>query len=57
MQAIVAPIFLALVLTITAHPLRTRLARWKLPDWAASLITLLTTYLVILAVCLMLFVS
>ena len=57
MQAIVAPTFLALVLTITVHPLRARLARRKLPEWAASLITLLATYLVILAVCLMLLVS
>ena len=57
MQEIAAPTFLALVLTIAAHPLRARLARSKLPGWAASLITLLTTYLVILAVCLMLLVS
>ena len=57
MQEIAAPTFLALVLTIAAHPLRARLARSKLPEWAASLITLLTTYLVILAVCLMLLVS
>jgi AI-2 transport protein TqsA len=57
MQAIVAPTFFALVLTITVHPLRARLARRKLPEWAASLITLLATYLAILAVCLMLLVS
>ena len=57
MQAIAAPIFLALILTITVHPLRARLARWGLPDWAASLIIVLTTYLVILGVCLMLLVS
>jgi AI-2 transport protein TqsA len=56
-QVIMAPTFLALVLTITVHPLRARLARWKLPEWAASLIMLLATYLMIVAVCLMLLVS
>lgn len=47
---IVGPTMLALVLTITVHPLRARLARWRLPDWAISLTLVVTVYLILFAV-------
>jgi predicted PurR-regulated permease PerM len=47
---IVGPTMLALVLTITVHPLRPMLARFKLPDWAISLILVVVVYLLLLAV-------
>ena len=55
--SIIGPVFLALVLTITVHPLRTWLALHRLPDWAASIITLLTIYLILALLALALVVS
>ncbi|WGL50386.1 AI-2E family transporter [Nocardioides sp. BP30] len=45
-SALIGPIFLALVVTIAAHPLRARLDR-HLPRWVSSLISLLVVNLVI----------
>lgn len=47
---IVAPMFLVMTLVITAHPLRARLVRWRLPGWLASLVVLLVIYLALAAV-------
>jgi predicted PurR-regulated permease PerM len=41
---IVAPIFLALVLTVLVHPLRGRLARAHVPGWAASMVCVAIVY-------------
>ncbi|WP_157975773.1 AI-2E family transporter [Brachybacterium sp. YJGR34] len=46
---IVAPVFLGLIITITLHPLRTKLEGRRLPGWAVSTIMLLLAY-VLLAV-------
>jgi AI-2 transport protein TqsA len=45
---LVAPVFLALVLVIAAHPLRSWLERRRLPGWLASLLTALAIYVFIL---------
>jgi predicted PurR-regulated permease PerM len=42
---IVGPVFLALVLTIAAHPLRRWLSGLRLPSWAASLVCAAVVYL------------
>ena len=44
---IVGPVMLALALTILFHPLRVRLER-RMPSWAASILVLLSAYLLIL---------
>lgn len=49
-EGIVGPAMLALVLTITVHPLRARLERFKLPEWAISLIVVVVVYLLLFAV-------
>jgi predicted PurR-regulated permease PerM len=55
---IVGPVFLALVITVTLHPLRLRLERWdRLPDWAASLVMLLAAVLLLFVLTLALIVS
>jgi len=41
---LLAPLFLALVLTVTAHPLRRWLDRW-MPSWVASAICIVVVYL------------
>ncbi len=46
---IIGPAFLALVLTITVHPIRRRLAQTRLPDWAVSLIVVVSVYLLLIA--------
>jgi AI-2 transport protein TqsA len=46
-SGILGPAFLALVLTITAHPLRSWLDRY-VPSWVASLVCVVAAYLVIL---------
>jgi predicted PurR-regulated permease PerM len=46
---IVGPVFLGLVLTIAAAPLRGRLRRIGVPPWLATLLTLLAAYLVLVA--------
>ncbi len=42
---IVGPAFLALVLTITVHPLRERMRRRGLPDWLSSVLLIVVVYL------------
>lgn len=44
---IVGPVFLALVLTITLHPIRLWLERHRLPGWTASIVMLLAAYLLL----------
>ena len=46
---IVGPVFLALVLTIAASPLGRKLRRVGLPSWLATLVTLITVYLLLVA--------
>lgn len=50
-------VFLALVLTITVHPVRGWLRKRGLPAWLVSTIMLLTVYLILVVVVLMLVVS
>jgi predicted PurR-regulated permease PerM len=45
---IIAPIFLALVLTVAVHPLDGMLRRWGAKPWAAVLLTLVTIYLILI---------
>ena len=54
---IVGPLFLALVLTISLHPIRIWLERHRLPEWAASVVLLLAAYLVLFLLTLALIVS
>ncbi|HEU4947652.1 MAG TPA: AI-2E family transporter [Kribbella sp.] len=54
---IVGPAFLALVLTITVHPLRILLRRFRLPDWLASTLMVIVVYLLLLVLSLALVVS
>ena len=44
---IIGPVFLALVITISLHPIRIWLERHRLPEWAASIVLLLAAYLVL----------
>lgn len=53
---IIAPAFLALVLTIVVHPMRRGLDRW-MPGWASSVVCLLTVYLIVLGLVASLVVS
>ena len=54
---IVGPVFLALVLTISLHPIRIWLEQHRLPEWAASIVLLLAAYLVLGLLTLALIVS
>jgi AI-2 transport protein TqsA len=54
---LVAPAFLALVLTICAHPLRRSLARRHVPGWIGTTVVIATVYVVLLALVLSLMVS
>jgi AI-2 transport protein TqsA len=56
-SGLVAPAFLALVLTIGVHPLRGWLMRHGLPGWAATVVMILTVYAILLALALSLVVS
>ncbi len=56
-SGIVGPAFLALVLTLTVHPFRLRLTRWGLPEWLASIVTLIAAYLLIVLISVALVVS
>ena len=47
---IIGPTVLALVLTITVHPLRRRLVRRGMPEWLVSLIAVVSVYLLLLGV-------
>ena len=53
---IFAPAFLALVLTVLAHPLRKWLDRW-MPSWAASLVCTIAIYLLVVGLALAVVVS
>lgn len=48
-SGVVAPVLLALVLTIAMHPLTGRFVRWGLPKWLATALTLLSTFAIIVA--------
>lgn len=54
---IIAPILLAIVLVITAYPMRRWLSRRGLPGWLASTITILGVYLVLVLMTAALMVS
>jgi AI-2 transport protein TqsA len=54
---ILGPIFLALVITVTLHPMRTWIERRGLPEWACSLIMLVSAYLLLFLLMLALIVS
>ncbi len=57
-SGILGPIFLALVLTITLHPIRTWLeVGGRFPEWAASVIMLVGAYLLLVLLSLALIVS
>ncbi len=45
---IIAPVFLALVLTVAVHPLDGMLRRWGAAPWAALALTLATIYLILI---------
>lgn len=53
---IFAPLFLALVLTVLAHPMRRWLDRW-MPSWAASLVCIVAVYLLLLGLAIAVVVS
>ncbi|WP_235734554.1 AI-2E family transporter [Nocardioides alcanivorans] len=54
---IVGPVFLALVITITLHPIRVWLERRGLRGWLASIIMLIAAYLVLIALAFSLLLS
>jgi predicted PurR-regulated permease PerM len=56
-SGIVGPVFLALVISITLHPLRPLLERRGIPNWAASVVMLLAAYAVLLLLTLALIIS
>lgn len=49
LQAIVAPVFLALNLVIIVHPLQARLVRLRLPRFAAAMVTVLVVLALLVA--------
>src|SRR3954451_24482360 len=57
MEDILAPVLLALVLTIAVHPLGPWLRRKGWPGWAATTTLVTTTYLVILGLAVALVIS
>jgi AI-2 transport protein TqsA len=54
---LVGPIFLALVLTVLVHPLRGKLARARVPSWAASLTCIAIVYAIFVGLALALALS
>jgi predicted PurR-regulated permease PerM len=54
---IIGPIFLAVVITVTLHPIRIWLERHNLPEWAASLLMVLAACVLLLLLMLALIVS
>src|SRR3954451_25017769 len=46
---IIGPLFLALVLTVAVHPLRTALTRGRLPRWFGTVVSLLCVFGLLLA--------
>ncbi|WP_432479930.1 AI-2E family transporter [Nocardioides sp. GXQ0305] len=57
MADLIAPAFLALVLTICAHPLRGWLTRHRVPGWLATTAVIVTVYLVLAVLVLSLVVA
>src|SRR5690349_6671825 len=49
LSGLVGPAFLALTLTIAAHPFRGWLVRKRVPGWLATVLVLLSIYLFLLA--------
>lgn len=54
---IIGPTFLALLLVITVHPIRAWLESKGVPKWIASIVTVVMTYLIIIALTLALVVA
>ena len=54
---IVGPVFMALVITITLHPIRVRLERGRLPEWAASVVMLAAAVLLLFVFAVALMIS
>lgn len=54
---LVAPIFLALVLTVLVHPLRGRMTRARVPGWAASAVCIAIVYSIFVGLTLALLIS
>lgn len=54
---LVAPVFLALMLTIAAYPLRPLLTRRGVPGWLAGLVTMLVIYLTLAALVVSILIS
>ncbi|HEX6148253.1 AI-2E family transporter [Nocardioides sp.] len=54
---IITPVFLALVITVTVHPVRRALERTRLPAWLVSVVMLVCAYLLILVLTLALTLS
>jgi predicted PurR-regulated permease PerM len=54
---IIGPVFLALVLTVTLHPIRIWLERHRTPRWAASILMMIAAYLLLFLLTLALIVS
>lgn len=57
MANLVGPVFLALVLTVAAHPLRMLLIRRGVPGWLAGLVMMLVIYLTLAALAVSLLIS
>jgi AI-2 transport protein TqsA len=57
LSEVIAPAFLALVLTICAHPLRRWLAKHHVPSWLATTAVIATVYAVLLVLVLSLVIS
>jgi AI-2 transport protein TqsA len=56
LQDLIAPVFLALVLTIVVHPIRRVISR-RMPDWAATVVCLVVMYAVLLGLALAIAIS
>ena len=56
-SGLIGPVFLALVLTVSVHPLRRLLHRWKLPSWLAALVCIVVVYALLLGLSLSLVVA
>ena len=56
-QDIIGPVVLAVVLTVTLHPIRMWLEGHRLPEWAASVLMLIAVYTVLFLLTLALMVS
>jgi AI-2 transport protein TqsA len=54
---LLGPVFLALVIVITVHPLHARLRRLGLPPWAATIVLVLAVYGVLIALTAVIVVS